>query len=173
MLLRQLIEPDTLFFSPVPIVEVCLHTPIIIHSVCLNHFLSYSLLQAEILFLFQLLEFFFSGLIYLLEFQIMFLSFSVYNFLKSHGKLNIVISGPIKYYARFFVKLSFFFIQLKMQNCVGKLLNELEFCINIFKTLYFKPDLITPLQRHSEYVQARYEFILIGLFYIDEFIHTQ
>lgn len=59
-----------------------------------------------------------------------------------------------------------------MQNSVGKLLKELEFYINIFK-IYFKLDLITPLQKHSEYVQARYELILIGLFFTDEFIHTQ
>lgn len=60
-----------------------------------------------------------------------------------------------------------------MQNSVGKLVKELEFCINIFQTLYFKPDLFTSLQKHSEYVQARYEFILIGLFFTDEFIRTQ
>lgn len=29
------------------------------------------------------------------------------------------------------------------------------------------------MERHSEDVQARYEFVLIGLFFIDEFIHTQ
>lgn len=29
------------------------------------------------------------------------------------------------------------------------------------------------MQRYSEYVHATYKFILIGLFFIDEFIHTQ
>lgn len=29
------------------------------------------------------------------------------------------------------------------------------------------------MQRHSEYVQATYESILIGLFFIDELIHAQ